>query len=108
MKACLNIYNLFYSILLVSLFGCAKNKIAVIADSNATIIQVRFACGPACDAMCYIIKTSLNELYTPISLREEFRSANLSVKIQFKRTGKFPQPFTAPNHELIEIEKIEK
>ncbi len=62
MKACLNIYNLFYSILLVSLFGCAKNKITVIADSNAAMIQVRFACVPACDTKSYIIKTPRDKI----------------------------------------------
>ncbi len=97
-----------YTYFILAFLGCGKNKEVVFTDINATILQVKYACGTGCDATGFIIKTSGMQLYTPIGLPPEFRVNELSVKIQFTRSGKFPISFTAPSYELIRIEGIEK
>ncbi len=88
--------------------GCSKNNQDVTSTISATVVQVRYACGPACDALGFVIKNTSNELFTPISLGSEFRMNNLPVKIRFKYTGKIPERYTAPGYEMIEIIQISR
>lgn len=89
-------------------YACTKNKIVTITDNNATIVQVRFACGLACDATGFVVKTADNQLYSPVKLNAAFRIDQLPVKLRYTRTGKLPADFAAPSYEQIAIEYIEK
>jgi len=95
-------------VLIIFAMGCRKNNRDGITTTNATVMQVKFACGPACDALGFIIKTNANKSFTPIDLGLQFRINNLPVKILYKNTGKLPEPFTAPSYELIEIIQINR
>lgn len=102
------IYRLLFGGVIILIAGCTKSTLPDVTDVNATILQVKYACGPACDALAYIVKTAANDQLTPINLSQEFRLNNLPVKISYKNTGKFPGAFTAPNYELIEIIQISR
>ena len=102
------IIYLFFCVLIISTIGCNKENRDGISTTTATVVQVKYACGPACDAFSFIIRTPANELFTPIDLPQDFRTNNLPVKIRYKNTGKLPIRYAAPGYELIEIVQISR
>ncbi len=102
------ITDLLLGLAIIFVTGCHKNTSNDITTTNATVMQVKFACGPACDALGFIIATEGNKSFTPIGLPLAFRINNLSVKIRFKNTGKLPEPYTAPSYEQIELLQISR
>ena len=88
----LRITYLLFGVGIISIIGCRKNNRNVISTATATIVLVKYACGSACDAIKFVIKTNENELFTPIDLGVDFRTNNLTVKIRYKNTRKLPEP----------------
>ena len=97
------------ALLLIILAGCARgHPPLLVADQKASVQLVKYACGLGCDAATYVIKTSLNELFTPLHLDTDYQIHQFSIKIRFTRTGKFNTSFTGPPYELIEIVDISR
>jgi hypothetical protein len=104
------IYNTMIAIicLLITMPACVKNDLQEIKDDHAKVILAGYACGPACDAMGYVIQSSDSLIYNPGSLPVDFRINNLPVKIAYKRTGNFPATYAGPHYEQIAVLQIMK
>ncbi len=92
------------------LFICiACSKEAVVKNDDAVIINVRYACGAACDASTYVMKVGDSYYVSSEPLLDEYRQHNLQVTISYLKTGRFPVLWEGPtNAEIIEIKAIRK
>jgi hypothetical protein len=79
-----------------------------VLTANATIQRIPYACGPACDAVAWVVVINdTQESYVPRQLADEFKMYNHPVKITFKKTGEKPGMYQGPQLEYIEITAIE-
>ncbi len=96
-------------ILLMLFVFIACSKEAVVHNDNAVVINIRYACGAACDASTYALKIGDSCYVSSEPLLDEFRQHNLQVIISFLKTGRFPVLREGPtNTEIIEIKSIRK
>lgn len=89
------------------LLSCTKPKEDVISDENSYVTNQKYACGPTCDGLAWMIHTAYGD-FEAVNLPDNFREYNLPVKVEFIKTGKVAEPYRGTGEELVNIRSIER
>lgn len=99
--------RIIIALTLFVLSACSKH--AVFQSDEAIIVNIRYACGTACDASTYALKIGGHYYVSSEPLLEEYRQHNLPVSVSYISTGRFPVLWEGPtNAEIIDISRIRK
>lgn len=97
------------AILLMFFMVNACKKEASITTDEAIIVNIRYACGQACDASVFSLKIGEKYFVSSERLQDMYRQHNLLVTVSYQKTGRFPALWEGPtNAEIIEIRRIQK
>ena len=98
------------SLLIVIAGSCSKSSAESTPSLSdvAIVSEVRYACGPSCDASAWVVKLRDQTWYEPVSLPNDFKINDLAVTVVYKRTGQRSAPGQGTGDEKIEILRIAK
>lgn len=100
---------LLAGILYILSSSCSKNQNnSSSAYDQATILQVKYACGATCNATAWILKTHNGVDYEPVNLPESFKVYDLDVTVLYRKTGQRADPGQGTGEEKVEILEIIK
>ena len=89
------------------LTDCKKKDFPV--EAIGIVKNVRYACGPSCDASVFSLLIDSNYYVPNQMLNTTYRIQNLNVIVRYRRTGEYPVQWSGPeNMEKIEIISIRK
>lgn len=98
----------FTALMLLLLMSCSKTQHEAIANDDAQVVILKYACGPSCDAQTWAIETKSGTYYEPLNLPDSFALYHLPVKLSFKKTGTYSKPGQGAGNELIQIVGISR
>ena len=100
---------LLAGILSFLIISCSKKQDSSSSTyDQATILQVKYACGASCNATAWIIKTHNGTDYEPVNLPESFKIYELNVTVLYRKTGQRADPGQGTGEEKVEILEIVK
>ncbi|RYG05164.1 MAG: hypothetical protein EOO02_04385 [Chitinophagaceae bacterium] len=88
------------------LISCSKNQDqSSLISETATISKTKFPCGPACTAETWLLVTD-NISYEPVNLPDNYKIAQLPVKVTLKKTGLRSGAWDGSGEEKVEVINI--
>jgi hypothetical protein len=107
-----NRYTLFSIVFSLLVFQACEKKDETGKNelkANGVIKQIKYACGPACDALTYSVKIADYYFVFSSELSPTFKQQDLAVTIRYTKTGRYPEQWKGPeNMEIIDIITLEK
>ena len=89
--------------------ACSKSKEPLpSAKDEATVLQVRYACGTNCTATTWILQTKTGIGYEPVNLTDTYKVNDLKVNVSYRKTGERPTTTQSIAEEKVEILDISK
>ncbi len=77
-------------------------------SSQAIVTQLKYACGPSCDASVWAVQTAEGRWYEPIDIPLNFKVDHLAVSLVYERTGQHSLAGQGAGEEKIRILQITK
>lgn len=101
--------QLLLTAFLAFLFTACSKKEQPLASSKdeATVLQVRYACGTNCVATTWILQTETGIGYEPVNLTDTYKVNDLKVKFSYRKTGQ-PSIAAQTAEEKVEILDISR
>jgi hypothetical protein len=84
------------------IFSCTKPNDDIIRDENSFVMAGKYACGPSCDGIAWMIHTAYGD-FEVSNMPSDFREYDLPVKVEFYRTGKVAAQWKGTGEELVNI-----
>jgi hypothetical protein len=89
--------------------SCSKQQESVSpTHDDATVLQVKYACGANCMATTWIIQTVQGSDYEPVNLPEKYKINALGVKVLYRKTGQRSFAGQGLGEEKVEILEISR
>jgi hypothetical protein len=99
----------FIACILFLFSACAKEEVQLpVPEAPATVLTLKFPCGPACDALTWGIETNDGQVFEAIDLPEDYRESGLPVEVKYVRTGQKAPLYQGSGEEIIRIITIRK